>query len=142
MSAENSSHEELKWGLEIQFTVNVRIATSEHPIDGICTAFLGRKVFLHNKRLLQRFSISIAQQWEINYSLTNYADPYDVARILAWIVESHNSENIRSLLVNYFSQTQCDGMRLDVGSISWSYGYKFLGANKVPSLRVGFTLTA
>lgn len=81
------------------------------------------------------------QQWEINYSLTNYADPYDVARILAWIVESHNSENIRSLLVNYFSQTQCDGMRLDVGSISWSYGYKFLGANKVPSLRVGFTLS-
>ena len=27
------------------------------------------------------------QQWEINYVLNNYADPYDVPRILAWILE-------------------------------------------------------
>ena len=79
------------------------------------------------------------QSWEINYSLTNYADPYEVPRILAWVVESHNQENIRVLLVNYFSTTDHCGT-LDIENISWSYGYKFLGANKVPSLRVSFAL--
>ncbi len=80
------------------------------------------------------------QQWEINYCLTNYADPFEVARIFAWIVEKHNPENIRALLVNYFSVTQCDGARLDLGSIRWNYGYRLSGGNKVPTLRVGFTL--
>ncbi len=81
------------------------------------------------------------QQWEINYCLTNYTDPYEVARILAWIVERHNPNNIRALLVNYFSATQCDGAQLDLDSIRWNYGYRLSGGNKVPTLRVSFTIT-
>lgn len=79
------------------------------------------------------------QNWEINYSLTNYADPYDVPRILAWVIEGHNTSNIRALLVNYFSTTDHCGT-LDLTSINWSYGYKLLAQNKVPSLRVSFSL--
>ena len=83
--------------------------------------------------------VSESQEFEINYCLTNYADPYDVPRILAWVVESYNENNIRALLVNYFSTSdRCNN--LDVESITWSYGYKVLGANKVPSVRVSFSL--
>ena len=78
--------------------------------------------------------IGETQNYEINYSLTNYADPYEVPRILAWVIESHNANNIRELLVNYFSTTDRCGT-LDVENISWNYGYKILGQNKVPSLR-------
>jgi hypothetical protein len=79
------------------------------------------------------------QDWEINYCLTNYADVYDVPKILAWIVEGHNTSNIRALLVNYFSSGDNCGS-IDLQSIKWSYGYKILGANKVPSVRIEFTL--
>ena len=78
------------------------------------------------------------QQWEINYVLNNYADPYDVPRILAWVLEDHNPQNIPQLLVDYFSSDRC--RKLDIDSLDRSYGYKFLAGNKAPSARVTFTL--
>ena len=79
------------------------------------------------------------QEWEINYVLNNFADPYDVPRILAWILEDYNENNISALLINYFSTTDHCGT-LDIESLDRSYGYKFLAGNKAPSARVSFTL--
>ncbi len=79
------------------------------------------------------------QEWEINYVLNNFADPYDVPRILAWILEDYNENNIPALLINYFSSTDHCGS-LDVDSLTRSYGYKFLAGAKAPSAQVTFTL--
>jgi hypothetical protein len=82
---------------------------------------------------------SDTQEWEVNYVLNNYADPYDVPRILAWILEDYNESNIPALIVNYFSTTDHCGT-LDIDSLTRSYGYKFLVGAKAPSARVSFTL--
>jgi hypothetical protein len=79
------------------------------------------------------------QEWEINYVLNNFADPYDVPRILAWILEDYNENNIPALLINYFSSTDNCGT-LDIDSLTRSYGYKFLAGAKAPSAQVTFTL--
>jgi len=80
------------------------------------------------------------QEWEINYVLNNFANPYDVPRILAWVLEDAvNPDNILQLLINYFSTTDHCGS-LDVESISRSYGYKFLAGAKAPSAQVTFSL--
>ena len=81
------------------------------------------------------------QEWEINYVLNNYASPYDVPRILAWILEDavNPESNISQLLINYFSTTDHCGS-LDIDSLTRNYGYKFLAGAKVPSARVSFTL--
>lgn len=84
---------------------------------------------------------SDTQQWEINYVLNNYTDPYDVPRILAWILEDavNPESNISQLLINYFSTTDHCGT-LDVESLTRNYGYKFLAGTKAPSAQVTFTL--
>jgi hypothetical protein len=62
LSAQHGCYQKLKRALEVQLAVNVRIASYEDPIDRIRTASLGREIFLHDERLLQGFSISIAQR--------------------------------------------------------------------------------
>jgi len=81
------------------------------------------------------------QEWEINYVLNNYANPYDVPRILAWILEDavNPESNISQLLINYFSTTDHCGS-LDIESLTRNYGYKFLAGAKAPSAQVTFSL--
>jgi hypothetical protein len=79
--------------------------------------------------------------WEIVYLLSNYGDVYDVPRVLAWVFEEHNESNIINLLVNYFSQTQCNGLKLDVNSLDWNYLYRTAIGNSAGG-RLKFTLSA
>jgi hypothetical protein len=79
--------------------------------------------------------------WEIVYLLSNYGDVYDVPRVLAWVFEDHNDSNIINLLINYFSQTQCNGLKLDVNSLDWNYLYRTAIGNSAGG-RLKFTLSA
>jgi hypothetical protein len=72
------------------------------------------------------FNADTVQSFEIVYLLSNYGDRFDIPRILAWVFEDYNPENIINLLVNYYSTTDHCGT-LDLGSLVWNYSYRAIG---------------
>lgn len=66
------------------------------------------------------------QSFEIVYLLSNYGDRFDIPRVLAWVFEDYNPENIINLLINYYSTTDHCGS-LDLFSLDWNYSYRAIG---------------
>lgn len=62
------------------------------------------------------------EDWEILYRVSNYSDPFDTPRVLAWLFEEHNDSNIINLLRAYFSTSDRCG-KLDEQSPTWEYAY-------------------